>query len=600
MRVQSSLLIFKLASFTCIFLICLASWIMYTQIQYIQQIELQLNKLKLVTTHVVGVQNRYIQERRPELISDFDMHFYQFEKTYADMASLLIDMPEALKKLNLVEDGLIQLKNDLKRFEQFQIKLGYEEDEGIYGLFRQSAHQLQENFHSSEINSLELKVLELRRAEKDYLLRHEYKYLQLHEALFKELQQQLEVDNTNASTLLTSYRQGFLSYIAILSEIGLNYKEGLRGQLEQLKKNVASNILGLSDHLILQEHDFKQAWILTLLSLIIFICSTCFVLMMFLHSKVSHKINKIASVLDDVIEFEDFKLRTNLNRSDELGQIGCHIDKLLEYLDGLLQRLASVQKRLLEDAEVASFSNIIERFTQELNIPFDEVKSGKGDLVELIAILKSNLTDELDENATISEMITHLEKTLDIIESNLNISEQLIDELRVISTSQHVDTLTEFNLLNQIEYVFRNNESVLPMSDYEVIFDIPKNLLIKSYPSAINQIINLSIQNSIKHGKVNNQKLNILVSAMVVNDFVHIYFKDNGFGIDKDVLPVIFEPFFTSKRHHGGTGLGMSIIYNLVTQKLGGEVKMQSPAHGGACLHIILSETEFVFENKKG
>ena len=87
---------------------------------------------------------------------------------------------------------------------------------------------------------------------------------------------------------------------------------------------------------------------------------------------------------------------------------------------------------------------------------------------------------------------------------------------------------------------------------------------------------------------------------MVVNDFVHIYFKDNGFGIDKDVLPVIFEPFFTSKRHHGGTGLGMSIIYNLVTQKLGGEVKMQSPAHGGACLHIILSETEFVFENKKG
>ena len=83
------------------------------------------------------------------------------------------------------------------------------------------------------------------------------------------------------------------------------------------------------------------------------------------------------------------------------------------------------------------------------------------------------------------------------------------------------------------------------------------------------------------------------MSAMVVNDFMHIYFKDDGMGIDKEILPVIFEPFITSKRHSGGTGLGMSIIHNLVTQKLKGEVKMQSPAHGGACLHIILSETEF-------
>ena len=256
-------------------------------------------------------------------------------------------------------------------------------------------------------------------------------------------------------------------------------------------------------------------------------------------------------------------------------------------------RLSSAQKRLLEDAEVASFSNVIHRFTQELNTPLGEVKSGKGDMAELIAIMKSNLRDGLDENASITEMISHLESTLDIIESNLTVSEQLIEEFKLISSNQHFDVLTYFNLLDQVEHAFRSNEGLLPADDYDITFDISEGLLINSYPSAINQIINLCIHNSIKHGKITNQKLHIVVSAMVVNDFVHIYFKDDGVGIDKEILPVIFEPFITSKRHCGGTGLGMSIIHNLVTQKLRGEVKMQSPAHGGACLHIILSETEF-------
>ena len=593
MRVRSSLLLFKVSSCACIFLIGLSSWFMYSHIEHTQQVELQLNRLKLATVRLVAVQNQYIQERKPEMINSFDVHYFQFESEYGGLAKLLIHVPKVINQLSAIEHEVKLLRQTLKRFEQFQIKLGYEADKGVYGLFRHNAHQLQSYVQHADLSDLEIKVLELRRAEKDFLLRSDPSYLESHQVIYEKLYQRLQVDNSPAALLLKAYRQGFLSYIAVLSEIGLNYDSGLRGQLNTLKTSVNNKILGLSNKIILHDHDTKQVWILSLLGVIILICSVCFCLMMFLHSRVSKKINVITDVLDKVVEFEDFTLRTDLTNNDELGQIGTHIDKLLEYLDDLLKRLGSAQKRLLEDAEVASFSNIIERFTQELNTPFGEVKSGKGDMVELIAILKSNLRDELDENASISEMVNHLESTLDIIESNLNVSEQLIEELKVISSSQHLDTLTNFNLLHQVEYVFRTNESLLPACDYDITFDMPDDLVINSYPSAINQIINLSIHNSIKHGKIANKKLHIMVSAMVVNNFVHIYFKDDGFGIDKEVLPVIFEPFITSKRHQVGTGLGMSIIYNLVTQKLKGEVKMQSPAHGGACLHIILPDTKF-------
>ncbi len=593
MRVQSSLLIFKVASSTCVFLIMLASWLMYSHIDHTQQVELQLNRLKLAAARLVGVKNDYIQERQPEFIESFDMHYFQFEKEYGELAQLLLDEPKVMLQLSAIESNTALLRQTLKRFEQFQIKLGHEADEGVYGLFRRHAHQLQSYVQTAEQPMLELKVLELRRAEKDFLLRHDHAYIERHTGIYEKLYQKLQSENSQAALLLKAYRQGFLSYSAVLTEIGLNSKQGLRKQLDEQKNALTTKILGLSNTIILQDHDTKQAWVLSLLGMIILICSVCFVLLMILHARVSKKINVINDVLDKVVEHENFKLRTNLNNTDELGQIGTHVDKLLEYLDSLLVRLSSAQKRLLEDAEVASFSNVIHRFTQELNTPLGEVKSGKGDMAELIAIMKSNLRDGLDENASITEMISHLESTLDIIESNLTVSEQLIEEFKLISANQHLDVLTYFNLLDQVEHAFRINDGLLPADDYDITFDISEGLFINSYPSAINQIINLCIHNSIKHGKIANQKLHIVVSAMVVNDFVHIYFKDDGMGIDKEILPVIFEPFITSKRHSGGTGLGMSIIHNLVTQKLKGEVKMQSPAHGGACLHIILSETEF-------
>nr|WP_247687523.1 ATP-binding protein [Pseudoalteromonas luteoviolacea] len=117
--------------------------------------------------------------------------------------------------------------------------------------------------------------------------------------------------------------------------------------------------------------------------------------------------------------------------------------------------------------------------------------------------------------------------------------------------------------------------------------------MLNSYPNVFVQILTYSFNNCIQHAKQEGKLLNIVVSALIVNNYIHLYIKDDGRGIDKELLPVIFEPFITTQRNKGGIGLGLSIIYNLVTQKLAGEVKIQSPAHGGACLHIILANTVF-------
>jgi signal transduction histidine kinase len=132
--------------------------------------------------------------------------------------------------------------------------------------------------------------------------------------------------------------------------------------------------------------------------------------------------------------------------------------------------------------------------------------------------------------------------------------------------------------------------------DYHIDIEVPDELYLFSYPSAFNQIYRYALNNCIKHAKIPGKTLNITLSALVINDYVHFYIKDDGHGISKELLPVVFEPFVTSKRNQGGTGLGLSITYNLVTQKLGGQVKIQSLEQGGACLHIILPSSCFILK----
>ena len=75
---------------------------------------------------------------------------------------------------------------------------------------------------------------------------------------------------------------------------------------------------------------------------------------------------------------------------------------------------------------------------------------------------------------------------------------------------------------------------------------------------------------------------------MINNNKIIILYKDYGHGISKKNLAKIFNPFFTTKRDDGGSGLGLSIIYNLITTKLNGTIKCESTEENGTEFIISL------------
>jgi signal transduction histidine kinase len=110
----------------------------------------------------------------------------------------------------------------------------------------------------------------------------------------------------------------------------------------------------------------------------------------------------------------------------------------------------------------------------------------------------------------------------------------------------------------------------------ELTIDCPEDLIIESKPGPINQILINLILNSIIHGFENKPDGAITISVIYLSDQLHFVYKDDGIGIKDSIKTKIFEPFTTTKRGSGGSGLGLHLVFNLVTQALNGHIDFES------------------------
>ena len=111
-----------------------------------------------------------------------------------------------------------------------------------------------------------------------------------------------------------------------------------------------------------------------------------------------------------------------------------------------------------------------------------------------------------------------------------------------------------------------------------------------SYPGSYGQVLTNLFLNSIAHAypeTIGRVTIDIKVSAAGAND-VEIVFADDGCGMSPDVRRQAFDPFFTTRRHLGCTGLGLHIVYSVVTDRLGGRLRLNSEPGKGTEVTILL------------
>ena len=257
-----------------------------------------------------------------------------------------------------------------------------------------------------------------------------------------------------------------------------------------------------------------------------------------------------------------------------------------EALQQTLQELKATQTQLIESEKMAALGGLVAGVAHEINNPvgFSITAASvlEGETKTLLKIYEA-------DNLTRSDLADYLDtaqESSQLILRNLQQAAELIKNFKQVAVDQTSLDKRTFNLKSYLEDTVYNLKPKLKKTTHTLSVNGDETITMTSYPGAIAQIATNLVMNSITHAYPNEEAGNLRFDVSQNQGKVTIHYSDNGIGIHAKHLAQIFDPFFTTARHRGGSGLGLHIVYNLVTQKLQGHIRCESTPSEGT--HFIL------------
>ncbi|MDZ7868852.1 MAG: ATP-binding protein [Rheinheimera sp.] len=253
-----------------------------------------------------------------------------------------------------------------------------------------------------------------------------------------------------------------------------------------------------------------------------------------------------------------------------------------------LADLQSTQRQLVRAEKMAALGQLVAGVAHEVNTPLGVALTGSSYLQESTAALAATLnTGQLRKQELAQYLASALESSA-LIERNLHRAADLISNFKQVSVDRSSGEWQQFQLQNFLTEVAQSLKTLWRNRPLQLVVECPADLELQSYPGSLSQVITMLAQNSLLHAFTADEAGQMAVVVRQLDaDHCEISFADNGCGIAAEHLDKIFEPFFTTKRAHGGTGLGLHILFNLVTARLGGTVSVESTP-GAGCRFILM------------
>jgi len=265
-----------------------------------------------------------------------------------------------------------------------------------------------------------------------------------------------------------------------------------------------------------------------------------------------------------------FSLYYYFVRSEEKARIKLHES---------LQEVKMFQNQLIESEKMASLGSLVSGIAHEINTPLGIVLTSISHIENEIKRIEQNYKEEsLTEDALVT-YIEDTKKIVKIIGNQLNNAVILIRSFKNTSVDQHSEEQRVFNLKHYVDEIVISLQSVLKKGRVKVVNNIDPDIEVDSYPGIFSQIFSNLLINSMKHGFDYDTKQNfdniVKIELEELEGLFYLRYEDNGKGISEGDEKKIFDPFYTTKRGQGGSGLGLNIVYNLVSQKLKGSLEVQ-------------------------
>lgn len=257
-------------------------------------------------------------------------------------------------------------------------------------------------------------------------------------------------------------------------------------------------------------------------------------------------------------------------------------------LEQTITNLKLTQAQLVESEKMASLGGLVAGVAHEINTPVGMSLTGITHFIDISENLQKEFeNNNLTEN-DFKDFIQTSNKLASSINHNLERTAHLVRSFKQIAVDQTHEEKREFNLKKYIESSIMSLSNIIKKTNLVINMNSEDNININSYPGAFAQIITNLILNSINHGYGTDKTGTININITKTKNYLILECEDDGKGIGKKDIVHIFEPFFTTNRENGGTGLGLNIIYNIITNQLNGTIKCTSELNKGTTFLITL------------
>jgi len=273
----------------------------------------------------------------------------------------------------------------------------------------------------------------------------------------------------------------------------------------------------------------------------------------------------------------DNKVKERTSDLESLNQI---LSKQTSELKNSLAQLEHAQQRLIESEKIASLNNLVVGMAHELNTPLGNLLMLESTLEDQLKEIEQQFTQEKLKQSSLNHFFSITNQTLLSFSECTQKMVMLSESFKSIAVEKEIYSRININLKDQIEKAISVHVSKLKNKSIKVNVNIDDELNIKSHPTTIYQVFSHLISNSITHGFENNLSGQITITAKCSKDETLINYVDDGHGVPESIQHSIFEPFTTNRRSHGSVGLGLNIVYNLVTEGLNGNIKYIKKSEG--------------------
>jgi len=242
--------------------------------------------------------------------------------------------------------------------------------------------------------------------------------------------------------------------------------------------------------------------------------------------------------------------------------------------------------------EMAELGNTVAEVIHEVATPISNVQLLVDYLIEQNEAISRTYFNAKLSKKTLEQYLTKSKTTLDMSKANIELASNILFSFKRVSVDQLIGQRITFNLLQYINDILLTLRPKLKKYTHEVTLNIADDIVITSIPGVLSQIIINFVNNTLLHAFEDEAQGKIEINACYVDSILKIIYRDNGIGMDSHTLEQAFDRFYTTKANNGGTGLGLHICKELVEDKLGGTLLLESKLGLGTTFTISIAQQE--------